>query len=77
MGQIMYHHQTFGVHPLLILDDVLSELDPRKGARLLEFLEGVRSQILLTTTDLAQPFQFGNESSGLFKVSQGRVERLK
>lgn len=77
MAQIMYHYSTFQVHPLLLLDDVLSELDPVKGANLLQFLEGIRSQILLTTTDIAFPFEFGSKAMSVFKMKSGAVEEFQ
>lgn len=77
MAQIMYHYRVFRVHPLLLLDDVLSELDPTKGANLLKFLEGIRSQIILTTTDIAFPFDFGARTLSVFRMNQGAVETLR
>ncbi len=76
MAQIMYYYSTFQVHPLLLLDDVLSELDPQKGSNLLQFLEGIRSQILLTTTDIAFPFVFGGKGMSVFKMKSGAVENM-
>jgi DNA replication and repair protein RecF len=77
MAQIMYHYRVFQVHPLLLLDDVLSELDPLKGANLLKFLEGIESQIILTTTDIAFPFDFGTRGMAVFRMDTGRVETLR
>jgi DNA replication and repair protein RecF len=76
MAQIMYHHRVFRVHPLLLLDDVLSELDPIKGANLLRFLEGIQSQIILTTTDIAFPFDFGAKGLTVYRMNMGQVENL-
>ena len=39
---------------ILLLDDVLSELDRDKRARLMEFLRGVSSQIFLTSTEFEE-----------------------
>ncbi|HAA57717.1 MAG TPA: DNA replication and repair protein RecF [Myxococcales bacterium] len=38
--------------PLLLLDDVAGELDPRHSAYFFQFLEETDGQVLLTTTDL-------------------------
>ncbi|MBW2278022.1 MAG: DNA replication/repair protein RecF [Deltaproteobacteria bacterium] len=38
--------------PLLLLDDVSSELDEIRNARLFDFLAGVGGQVLITTTNL-------------------------
>jgi DNA replication and repair protein RecF len=77
MAQIMYHYRVFQVHPLLLLDDVLSELDPLKGANLLKFLEGIESQIILTTTDIAFPFDFGAREMAVFRMERAQVEALR
>jgi DNA replication and repair protein RecF len=74
MAQIMYHDQVLQTQPLLLLDDVLSELDPEKGANLLRFLESVRSQIILTTTDIAFPFDFSDRGFAINRVTEGHVE---
>jgi len=37
--------------PVLLLDDVSSELDPRRNARLFEFLGAFEGQVFITTTD--------------------------
>lgn len=77
MAQIMYHYQAFKIHPVLLLDDVLSELDATKGANLLKFLEGIRSQIFLTTTDISFPFDFSTSGLKVFRLSSGQVESLR
>jgi len=53
MAQILYHHRAYQVYPFLLLDDVLSELDPIRRSNLVKFLEGIPAQIFLTTTDLS------------------------
>lgn len=42
---------TQGSYPLLLLDDVSSELDRERNQRLLAYLAGIDGQLLLTTTD--------------------------
>jgi len=42
---------ALGRPPLLLLDDVSSELDPAKNRFLLEYLAGLPGQAILTTTD--------------------------
>lgn len=53
MAQIVYHMKAFGVYPILMLDDVLSELDLNKREKLILFLKDINTQIFLTTTDLS------------------------
>jgi DNA replication and repair protein RecF len=40
-----------GYQPLLLLDDVSSELDPERNRQLLAYLEAFEGQVVLTTTD--------------------------
>jgi DNA replication and repair protein RecF len=42
-----------GYDPVLLLDDVSSELDPVRNQRLFDFLSGLDGQVFITTTDLA------------------------
>lgn len=61
IAQIVYHRKVHGVYPLLLLDDVLSELDKSKREALISFLHEINTQTFITTTDfsLAQSFRFG------------------
>ena len=45
-----------GKMPLLLLDDVFSELDPKRRKRLLKFCE--KTQTLITCTDLSENDEF-------------------
>ncbi len=77
MAQIMYHQRVHGVLPFLLLDDVLSELDPEKRARLVAFLKQIKPQIFLTSTDLSFPldFDFGDKDVDIFQVKEGVAQR--
>ncbi|MEK7355397.1 MAG: DNA replication and repair protein RecF [Bdellovibrionota bacterium] len=75
IAQIVYHHQVHQNYPVLLLDDVLSELDSKKRFNLMKFLEGISAQILITSTDLAWSDQFGFDRNSVFNVTQGRVDR--
>jgi DNA replication and repair protein RecF len=51
---VRYLQDTAGVAPVILLDDVLSELDPGRRAQLLVLLAaGGRNQVFVTT---AEPF---------------------
>jgi DNA replication and repair protein RecF len=78
IAQIVYHKSIHQMVPVLLLDDVLSELDSKKRVNLMRFLEGVSAQILITSTDLAWSDGFGDDRSdrnAIFEVNAGRVER--
>lgn len=73
MAQIMYHYRVFQSYPILLLDDVLSELDLQKRANLIEFLKGVNSQIFITTTELSFPQTFEEKEIAVFDIADGKI----
>ncbi len=64
-----------GEHPILLLDDVLSELDVQRRRHLLRSVTSYQ-QVLMTTTSLDQFEPDFLEQAVLFRVNQGRVEPL-
>lgn len=50
IAQILDTHDKLSHYPILLLDDVSSELDAEKNAYLFEFIEEISCQVLLTTT---------------------------
>jgi DNA replication and repair protein RecF len=62
--------------PILLLDDVLSELDQNRRTALLEFISPFQ-QGLITTTELDYFETFFLARSAKFKVSGGAVFRLE
>lgn len=82
IAQIVYHHGVHQTYPVLLLDDVLSELDTKKRANLMKFLEGISAQILITSTDLTWSENFGDGTgassdgrNAIFSVQRGQVSR--
>ena len=73
IAQIVYHQSIHQTYPVLLLDDVLSELDSKKRENLMRFLEGVSAQILITSTDLAWSDHFGADRNAVFEVKSGTV----
>ncbi len=57
--------------PVLLLDDVFSELDSRRQAHLMERAAG--SQVLITCTDREDLEEIAAESGSLFTVSKGEI----
>lgn len=64
-----------GEHPILLLDDVLSELDGQRRRHLLHSVTSYQ-QVLMTTTSLDHFEPDFLEQAVLFRVNQGRVEPL-
>lgn len=52
IAEISEIRKRTGQHPILLLDDVAGELDPRHSAFFFDFLEQTQGQILLSTTSL-------------------------
>ncbi len=61
--------------PVLLLDDVSSELDPVRNARLFQFLEGFEGQVFITTT--AEAFLKIDAERSTFRVQAGVVEPVR
>ncbi len=76
MAQILYHYRAYQVYPFLLLDDVLSELDPARRSNLVKFLRDVPAQIFLTTTDLSFSMDFGGRPIHIFRIENGSVENV-
>lgn len=73
MAQIVYHRRVHGIYPVLMLDDVLSELDSSKRKALVTFLHEIQTQVFLTTTDIALPDHFSLEDSSVVEIRGGSV----
>lgn len=74
MAQIVYYYKLHEAYPILLLDDVLSELDFVKRGALIEFLQSIKTQIFLTTTDLHLPEELRMNESRVFEVKEGRIK---
>ena len=71
LSELQFLKLETGEYPLLLLDDVMSELDAERRELLLEFLSREKIQTLITATDRAY---FPSKSFGkIFLVETGRV----
>lgn len=61
-------------YPVVLLDDVLSELDHHRQKNLLAYLNQA-SQIFITTTDLDSVPKSTLKDYALFEIEQGRIKR--
>ena len=73
MAQINYHENRFKVAPLLLLDDVLSELDSERRSHLVSYLQDLKSQIFLTSTEPDFARDLKKPELKLFKIQQGQL----
>ncbi len=74
MAQIVYHQRVHGFYPILLLDDVLSELDQGKQAALILALNEIETQTFLTTTDVDVLKKLNMDQSQIFRVRDGNIE---
>ena len=60
-----------GEYPVLLLDDILSELDKKRREFLISQIKG--KQIIITCTDIENSFM--NDNSNIIKIKEGKVMR--
>lgn len=73
MAQIVYHRKAHGTYPVLMLDDVLSELDKTKRDALITFLHEINTQIFVTTTDFSLPKSFNLDQLSVVHIKDGHI----
>jgi DNA replication and repair protein RecF len=73
MAQIVYHHKAHGYYPILLLDDVLSELDAYKQKALVVALNEIQTQTFLTTTGVDVLSQLDMHQSHIFNIREGDI----
>ncbi|MGZ3675996.1 MAG: DNA replication/repair protein RecF, partial [Ktedonobacterales bacterium] len=78
LAELGYIEQETGDQPILLLDDVLSELDARRRGDLLEAVSGL-DQVLLTTTDLDSLPDEARKSADthIYRVRAGQVSERR
>lgn len=69
MAEVLYRFKN-GEKPVLLLDDVLSELDAEKREKLVSFLKSFQTQIFITTTDSSKNIDLEGH---YFNIKKGRV----
>lgn len=73
LAQIVYHRRALGKTPILLLDDVLSELDGDKRKSFVELIKNMEAQIVITTTEFDLPQVFDSVRCVVKRVQGGRV----
>jgi len=71
LAQLRLWRSRFGVNPVLLLDDVLSELDPQRARLLLTTITGWNVQTLIATTSVPDVLLDG--SVCVFHVEEGKI----
>ena len=72
LAEVQLMHEETGETPILLLDDVLSELDAPRRESVLAMLRDAE-QVIVTTTELPTYAQGSFEGASLWRVEQGRI----
>jgi len=75
MAQIVMMNENSHVRPILLLDDLLSELDAHHRERVLAMLQELPAQIFMTTTDLEYLGDKKHVFGQTFHVEHGRIHQ--
>ena len=73
LAELNVMHDELGEWPVLMLDDVMSELDPGRRRRLLEHLKGIQTLVTCTDADdLA-----GAETGAIYRVDGAAIAKVE
>ena len=73
MAEIEFISRCFEAPPVLLLDDMTSELDRERNHNLMEFLKKRDMQVFITTTSLQNVALEGMENNRTFRISEGKI----
>ncbi len=76
LAEIDLIYAEIGEYPILLLDDVLSELDDYRQSHLLETIQS-RVQTFVTTTSISGLHQSVLNEACIYDVTQGAIKRLE
>jgi len=72
ISELKYIEEETEELPVLLLDDVFSELDTERQKYLVDFIKGIQALITCTDVEYLEKLKLG--SSGIYKVVNGKVE---
>ncbi len=75
LSEINIFNNYCGTNPVLLLDDIFSELDIKKRNKLLKFINKDDLQSIITTTDLKNINKRYLNDACIFEVINGQIER--
>lgn len=73
MAEIAHIRRRFGMAPILLLDDITSELDEHRNRNFMEFLSTHSMQVFITTTDLANIRLASLAGCRTFRLEGGQI----
>ena len=75
LAETVFIKEETGTTPVLLLDDVFSELDKNRQNHLLEYMKDI--QVILTCTDFKKIDFLNIDNYSLFEVKKGNVNKIK
>lgn len=77
-SEIKYLQKEKGTTPIVLFDDIFSELDFFRISQVLNSINELNVQLFITMTEIKQIWEIipNFETYGIFKVENGRVEKL-
>ena len=75
LAEIPIFTDLCGTEPVLLLDDIFSELDLKKRNRLLKIINSNNIQSVITTTDLKNINKKFLEDAYIYEVKKGNIDR--
>ena len=75
LAEIPIFKEYCGSYPVLLLDDIFSELDIKKRNKLLKFVGENNIQSIITTTDLKNINKKYLDEAYIYEVKNGNIER--
>jgi len=69
-----YIGSIFGEYPIILLDDVFSELDSDKQTKLIQYLKSIEAQSIITTTSLHDINRFVLQNAKIFRVEDNHIK---
>ena len=73
LSEISLFKESKGYYPVVLLDDIFSELDIEKRNKLLKFIKS-NIQFIITTTDLKNISDKIIEKADIFKIKNGKLQ---
>ena len=74
LSEINLFKEIVGYYPIVLLDDIFSELDLEKRTNLLKFIKS-NIQFIITTTDLNNISDRILDKASVFKIKEGNVSK--
>lgn len=75
LSEIEIFKEKTGTYPVLLLDDIFSELDLEKRNKLLKIISNDEIQSIITTTDLKNIKKIYLKDAFIYEVRAGNIER--